>query len=379
MFAKKFLLLGAFLFSLTPSVFGLTLEQSKQFREKDYILKDGITIEYKGQEQELFFVDDGKPYHYSRIEREEDGDLFRWVELLEMKQEKYVKYVAKPKDPIPEIVVKEGLSIPLGWKTAPDTICNLVYEHQTGKPKNVYLVDFETQTFDPVLEQAARDLEEEFELPITIEQAVLFFYYRCSSERFPFEQVKQEGITTDTGTRKQTPEQRGHHQQSADSREPEETWHKNKMELTARISPSNYDSDNGEKSAPEESAINHNFQSANSSTQKETEYCPEINNNVYKIADDARQGERLASFVSQLEFVHSWDWGADSFSKLFSLINIAYPIFVHYEELTDDLKKRYNWIIDNTYDISDGLYKQLPCQKRNEMNTIFEKVLGKIK
>ena len=165
----------------------------------------------------------------------------------------------------------------------------------------------------------------------------------------------------------------------ADSREPEEAWHKNKMELTARISPSNYDSDNGKKSAPEESAINDKFKSANSSTQKETEYCPEINNNVYKIADDSRQRERLASFVSQLEFVHSWDWGTDSFSKLFSLINIAYPIFVHYEELTDDLKKRYIWIIDNTYDTSDGLYKQLPCQKRNEMNTIFEKVLGKIK
>jgi len=173
MFTKKELALGAFLFSLTPSIFGLTLEQSKQFREQDYNLKDGITIEYKGQDKELFFVDNGRPYHYSRIEQEEDGDLFRWVGgLREIKQEKYVKYVAKPKDPMPEIVVREGKSISFGGKTAPDTICELVHKQKTGKPKNVYLVDFETQSFDPVLEQAAMDLREELELPITIQQAV---------------------------------------------------------------------------------------------------------------------------------------------------------------------------------------------------------------
>jgi succinate dehydrogenase flavin-adding protein (antitoxin of CptAB toxin-antitoxin module) len=350
MFTKKYLTLGAFLLSLTPSIFGLTLEQSKQFRETDYILKDGITIEYKGEERELFFVDNGQPYHYSRIEQEEDGDLFRWVGgLRETKQEKYVKYMATPNDPIPEIIVREGFLTPFSGKTAPDTICDLVYDQQTGKPKNVYLVDFETQTFAPVLEQAVRDLREELELPITKEQAVFFFYDRCSSERFPFEQLKQEVRTSNTGTRKQIPEERGHQQQLADFRE------------------------------PDESTINGNIQSSNSSTQKGAEYCVEINNNVYKIADDERRTGRLAGFVSQLELVHSWDWGADSFSKLLSLINIAYPIFVHYEELTDELRKKYVWIIDEAYDISDDLYKQLPCQKRNAMNTVFEKVLGKIK
>ena len=379
MFAKKYLPLGAFLFSLTPPVFGLTLEQSKQFREQDYNLKDGITIEYKGQEQELFFVDNGQPYHYSRIEQEEDGDLFRWVVRRELKQEKYVRYVAEPKEPIPEIIVREGQLIPFAWKTAPDTLCDLVYGHQIRKPKNIYLVDFETQTFEPVLEQAARDLSEELGLPITTEQAVLFFYNRCSSERYPFEQVKQEGKTPDTRTRNQIPEERGHQQQSADSREPEKAPLKKKMELTAGISPPIYNSDNGEKSTPEESTINENVQPSNSSTQYETEYCAEINNNDYRIADDARRRERLAGFVSQLEFVHSWDWGADSFSKLISLINIAYPIFVHYEELTDGLKKKYVWIIDEAYDIPDELYKQLPCQKMNAMNNVFEKVLGKIK
>ncbi len=379
MFTKKDLALGTFLIILTPAIFGLTLEQSKQFREEDYILKDGITIEYRGKEQELFFVDDGIPYHYSRIEQEEDGDLFRWVELREMKQDKYVKYVARPKYLMPEMVVTGRFSIPFIDKTVPDTICDLVYDHQTGKPKNLYLVDFETQNFDPVLEQAARDLREELELPITTGQAVLFFYDRCSSEPFPFKQVKQKGRTPYTRTEKQIPEEREHQQRLADSRELEEAWLKKKMELSARISPLNYDSANGEKSAPEESSIDDNIQSPSSSTQKETEYCPEINNNDYIIADEAGRGETLAGFVSQLETVHSWDPGIGSFSKLFSFINIAYPIFVHYEELTDDLKKRYDSVIDEAYHISDEVYKQLPCQKRNALNTVFEKVLGKIK
>ena len=151
------------------------------------------------------------------------------------------------------------------------------------------------------------------------------------------------------------------------------------MDLTISISPSNYDSDDGEKSVREKSTIKDNVPSPASSTQKETVYCAEINNDIYRIANDESRTERLASFVSQLESVHSWDSGADSFSKLISSINIAYPVFVHYEDLGDDLKKKYVWIIDKVYDISDDLYQQLPCQKRNEVNAIFEKVLGKTK
>ena len=340
---------AAFLLGLTPSIFGLTLEESKQFREKDYILNDGITIEYSGQERELYFIDNGQPYHYSRIELERDGDLFRWVELRAMKSEKYIKYVAKLKAPIPEIIVKEGFATPLAGKSAPDTICNLVYDKQTGKPKNVYLVDFETRTFDPVLEQASNELSKELGQAITTEQAVLFFYDRCSTEHYPFAQAKQEGSAIEIRTGGEIPVETGDQQLLADARE------------------------------PVESTINDKVQSPNSSTQKETECCAEINNDVYIIADDAGRKERLTSFVSQLQFVDSWDWGADSYDKLFSLISIAYPIFVHYEDLTDGLKEKYVFVIDKAYDISGELYKKLPCQKRNEMNTIFKKVLGKIK
>jgi hypothetical protein len=379
MSTQKILIPGAFFLGLTSSVFGLTLEQSKQFREIDYILKDGITIEYKGKEQELFFVDNGQFYHYSRIEQEEDGDLFRWVELRDMKREKYVKYLAKPKDPIPEIIVREGSLTPFAGKTAPDTICELVYNPQTGKPKNVYLVDFETQIFDPVLKQAARDLGEELGRPITMKQAVLFFYNRCSSKRYPLEQVKQEGETSDTKARKQVSEDKKYQQQLADSQQPEDVRPEQKMELTTSMAASNYDNDNRKKSVPEKPTVKDNVSSPGTPTQKETESCAEINNDIYRIADNERRSERLASFVSQLEFVHSWDSGTDSFSKLISSINIAYPVFVHYEDLDDNLKKKYIWIIDKVYDISEELYKQLPCQKRNEVNAIFEKVLGKIK
>jgi hypothetical protein len=129
----------------------------------------------------------------------------------------------------------------------------------------------------------------------------------------------------------------------------------------------------------EDSTINNIVQSSSSLTPQETENCAKIDNKVYKIADDAGRTERLASFVSQLEFEHSIDPRADSYSKLYSLINISYPIFVHYEELSNNLKLRYDWVIDKVYYIPDELYEQLPCQKRNAMNIVFEKVLGKIK
>ena len=130
---------------------------------------------------------------------------------------------------------------------------------------------------------------------------------------------------------------------------------------------------------PQASTANDNAQSRDSLSQIETGYCVEANDNVYKIADEERRSQRLAGFVSQLEYVHSWDSGADSYSKLLSLINIAYPVYVHHEELTDDLKNTYDWIIDRENDIPDELYKQLPCHKRNAMNTVFEKGLEKIK
>jgi hypothetical protein len=70
LFTKIRLIFAVILLALTPPVFGLTLEQSKQFREMDYNVLDGITIEYKGEEKELFFVDNGQPYHYSRSKME---------------------------------------------------------------------------------------------------------------------------------------------------------------------------------------------------------------------------------------------------------------------------------------------------------------------
>ena len=68
-FTKIYLIFAVILLALTQAVFGLTLEQSKQFRKMDYDLMDGIAIEYKGEDKELFFVDNGQPYHYSRIQQ----------------------------------------------------------------------------------------------------------------------------------------------------------------------------------------------------------------------------------------------------------------------------------------------------------------------
>ncbi len=379
MISTKDLSLAVSIFCISSSAGGLTLEQSRQFQEKDYILKEGVTIEYRGKKRELFFLDKGRPFHYSRIEIEEDGDLFRWVELRELKQEKYVRYLASIRDPIPEIVVKEGFSSPFSGKTSPDTICELVKEHQLGKPENVYLVDFETQNFYPVLKQAVIDLRAELGLAITLEQAVLFFYNRCSTESYPLEQIKHEesmpeGIESLTSIEASLSQG-----QTLDSKEKREVENLNGVELTANNSPSQADIERNIKPVIDESVNKNEIQDRNILATEGFKSCDAIDNNIYQIADDARRESRLASFISQLEYEYSWDSGSDSSTKLFSLINIAYPIYVHYEELSDAHKIKFTRIIDNIYDTPDELFKQLSCNKRKAVNNIFDKVLGKLK
>ncbi|MBT7952972.1 MAG: hypothetical protein HN764_15195 [Gammaproteobacteria bacterium] len=378
--ARMHLVFAVILLALTPPAFGLTLEQSRQFREMDYNLLDGITIEYKGEDKELFFVDNGQPYHYSRIQQEQDGDLFRWVGLGEMKQAKYVKYLAMAKERIPEIVVTVGgLSIPDPQKTAPDTICDLVYDHQTGKPKDVYLVDFENKIFDPVLEEATRGLREELGQQVTIQQTVLFFYNRCFSQQYPIDQVIQEVDLSVSSNSKQVNESEEKHVQVIESRNPEEAPPEKKSQLTVVKPESKKDIAIESKPVLELASIDEKVQVTKPLAEKKTRKCAKINNEDYEIEDDESRGSRLADFVRQLEYVDSWGSGEDSYSKLVSTFNIAYPIFVHYDELSDELKKKYVWIIGNTYDIPKELYIQLPCQKRNAMNSVFEKILGKNK
>jgi hypothetical protein len=380
LFTKIYLIFAVILLVLTPPVFGLTLEQSKQFREMDYNLQDGITIEYKGEDKELFFVDNGQPYHYSRIQQEQDGDLFRWVGLGEMKQAKYVKYLAMAKAPIPEIVVTEGgLSIPYPQKTAPDTICDLVYDHQTGKPKDVYLVDFENQIFDPVLEEATKGLREELGQQVTIQQTVLFFYNRCFSQQYPIDQVIQEGNLSVPSNSKQVNEPEEKHVQVIESRSPEEAPPEKKSQLPVEKSESKKEIVIETKPILEVASIDEKVQVTKPMAERKTRQCAKINNEDYEIEDDESRGSRLTDFVTQLEYVDSWGSGEDSYSKLISTFNIAYPIFVHYDELNNELKKKYTWVVGNTYEIPDKLFRRLPCQKRNAMNSIFEKILGKEK
>ena len=380
LFTKISPIFAVILVALTPPAFGLTLEQSKQFREMDYNLLDGITIEYKGEEKELFFIDKGQPYHYSRIQQEQDGDLFRWVGLGEMKQEKYVKYLAKAKAPIPEIVVREGgLSVLAPQKTAPDTICDLVYDQQTGKPKDVYLVDFENQIFDPVLEQATRGLREELGQQITIEQTVLFFSNRCSSQNYPYEQVKQEGSLSSPATSKQSIEVEDIELLVSESQKPEEAMPAKKTEPPVEKTEAIKEIAVEIKSEPKKESVEEKTPVTKPIVQKKARHCAKINNKDYEIMDDESRSQRLADFVLQLDYVDSWDSGEDSYSKLISTFNIAYPVFVHYDELDNELKRKYIWIIGNAYDIPDELYQKLPCEKRNAMNSVFEKVLGKVK
>jgi hypothetical protein len=373
----KNLLLATCIICLSPTISGLSLEQSRQFKEQDYILKEGITIEYRGEDQELFFLDNGRPYHYSRIEQEDDGDLFRWIDYGEMKQAKYMRYLATPRDSIPEIVVREGFIGSIFEKTIPDTICELVYDQKTGKSENTYLVDFETQIFEPVLEQAIKELQEELKLPVSREQAILLFYNRCSSAYYPVDQVKLQGDITEPKTKNQGSEPIEDEQKEKASPAKQELP-PTKVEPDAEVSPPNQGKDNAIKPIEDELTIEEKVvEPPLASIPEKIEKCASINDNDYKITDDETRGQRLSSFISQLELEHAWDSEADSYSKLYSMINIAYPVFVHYEELDDYQKAKYKRLIEKTYDISDDLYKQLPCQQRNAINTVFEKILGK--
>jgi hypothetical protein len=374
---KKYLsLFGIFIFYSANS-FCLTQQESKQFNELDYVLKEGVRIEYKGEEQELYFVDGKQSYHYSRIQKEEDGDLFRWVGLGEFRNEKYVKYLAILKAALPEIVVREGDIAPYTAKTAPDTICDLVYDSKTGKPNNIYLVDLENQIFAPVLNQAVKELEEELKHPISTEQAVLFFYNRCSSGQYPIEQIKQN-VTTPSVKKKvpvtQSLEETLVKRHSVEQAIP---LSREKLLLADIIYAAQAEKDKKEESTkvdpPSEKKI------APPIIKKQIKTCRKIDNDIYRIEDKESRAERLASFISQLGYVESWDTGEGSFSELTTLFNIAYPIFVHYEELSAVQKKKYARVVRQAYTMPEALFKRLACEKREAMNSIFSLVIGKTK
>jgi len=335
------------LLGLAPFLWALTAEQARQFHHPDYILGDGIVIEYRGADKELYFVDHGKPYHYSRVIQESDGDLFRWVYLNGTEQEKYIRYLATPRDPLPEVIIREGIVILDDGKTVPDTICRLIHDGTSDKPRNVYLVDMETGTFDPVLEEAVRELREELGGSITKGQAILVFHERCSSESYPVEQMEAE-----TGVFPGDP---------AGKTMPASELKQAKVAAPGTETPTG----NIATEVPAESE------------QVAVAACGEINDDIYRITDSTTRAERLSSFISQLEYVDSWDWGAPSYEKLISLINIAYPVYLHYAYLDDDQKERYTGVIARTYNAPARLFRRLPCRKRNQINIVFEKVLGK--
>ena len=338
----------------TLAAFGLSLEESRQFREEDYLLEEGIVVEYRGEERELFFIDKGQPYHYSRVEQEQDGDLFRWVGFSEMKKEKYIRYLASPKKRIPEIVVREGGSPVFAARTVPDTICELVTDSETGKARNVYLVDFETRNFEPVLAQAAEELETELGQPVSLSQAVLYFYRRCAGSRdYPLEEIHPTLAHPVIGSVRQ---------QETDV-SPE------KEEIIIPVAPSS-------TVIAEEPVLN----SPVAVTMDITiPACKKTNDDNYKLANDGEKEKILTGFMSQLETVHAWDWGAESEAKLVSLVNIAYPIFVNYASLNAEQKNRYREIIVSTYEISSALYRRLDCQPKNQMNVVFRAILGREK
>jgi hypothetical protein len=374
---KKYLSLFSICIFYSSTSFCLTQQESKQFNELDYVLKEGVNIEYKGDEQELYFVDKGKSYHYSRIQSEEDGDLFRWVELREFRNEKYVKYLAILKAALPEIVVREGDIAPYTAKTAPDTICDLVYDSKTDKPNNIYLVDLENQIFAPVLNQAVKELEEELKHPISTEQAVLFFYNRCSSGQYPIEQIKQN-VTT-ASVKKKAPVTKALEETLVKMSSVEQAvpLTKEKLLLAEFIYAAQAEKDRKKGLTIKEPLVDEKID--DTIVKKQVKICRKIDNDIYKIEDEGSRAARLASFISQLEYVESWDTSEDSFSELTSLFNIAYPIFVHYEELTGVQKKKYARVIEQAYTMPAALFKRLDCEKRQAMNSVFNLVIGKTK
>jgi len=373
---RYFCLLGILVFYSTPG-FCLTQQESKQFNELDYVLKEGVNIEYKGKDQELYFVDGNQSYHYSRIQKEEDGDLFRWVGLGEFRNEKYVKYLAIQKASLPEVIVREGDIAPYTAKTAPDTICDLVYDSKTGKPNNIYLVDLENQIFAPVLNQAVKELEEELKHPISTEQAVLFFYNRCSSGQYPIDQIRQN-VTTPSN-KKKVPVTKPLEETLVKSRSVEQAipLTREKLLLADIIYAAQAEKERKEVVSVEEPPAEKKTETP--IIKKQVKTCRNIDSDIYKIEDIESRPARLASFISQLEYVESWDTGEDSFSELTSLFNIAYPIFVHYGELSAVQKKKYARVIEQAYTMPEALFKRLACEKREAMNSVFSLVIGRTK